>query len=253
MSTSIEAQPPTVQAGSGLSLLGRSLRIFARPAAAWEGLEARASWWFPLALNLLLTVSLTAVTFRRALVPMMLDQWDEAVANGTMQPDQMQKMSEFFQHNPVAMVITVSQQAIAIPLITLLVALVVWFGVGFVLGSRFRYRLALEAVTWSGLVRVPETILTFAVAWSTQTFKGIHFGLAALLPEADPPTKLHAGLAVFLDAIGPFGIWYVVVAILGCSALSGAPRKNVAWVLSGLYLALTALFAVVAAIFTPGA
>jgi len=253
MTTSSEVPAAVVPAPPGPSLLGRALRIFYRPASAWEGLETRTGWWFPMILVLVVQVVLTAAGFRRILVPMMLDQWDEAVANGTMQPEQAQKISEFFQHNPAAIGITVGQQAVALPLITLLIALVVWFGVGFVLGSRFRYRLALEVVTWSSLVQLPATFLTYAIAWSTQTFKGIHFGLAALLPDVDPPTKLHAGLTVLLDAIGPFGLWYLVVAVLGCSALSGAPRKNVAWVLSALYLALAALFAAVAAFFTPGA
>jgi hypothetical protein len=74
-----------------------------------------------------------------------------------------------------------------------------------------------------------------------------------LLPEADPPSKLHAGMAVLLDAFGPFVIWNLFVTVIGCSVLSGAPRKNVAWVLAALYLALTVVFAVVAALFAPGA
>ena len=139
------------------------------------------------------------------------------------------------------------------PIVMLLVALVGWFGIGFVLGTRFPYRLSLEVFTWAMLVRLPETILTFVIGWANETFKGIHFGLGALLPVEDVPTKFHTGLAVLLDAVGPFSLWYLFVTIVGCSALSGAPRKNVAWVLTALYLALTVVFAVVAAVFGPGA
>jgi hypothetical protein len=103
------------------------------------------------------------------------------------------------------------------------------------------------------LVRSPETILTFAIGWTNETFKGIHFGLGALLPVEEVPTKLHAALAVLLDAVGPFSLWYLFVVIVGCSVLSGAPRKNVAWVMAGLYLALTVVFALVAGVFGPGA
>lgn len=237
----------------GPSLGERMVQVFVRPASAWSGLEERAQWWFPLLLVLVLQVATGLLTFHRVIVPMMMDQWDEAIANGQMQPEQVDKVSDFFQHNPMAMLVGIGPQVILLPLFMLIVALVVWFGVGFVLGAKFRYRLALEVTCWASLVRIPETILLTAIGWSTRTFKGIHFGLAALLPEADPPTRVHTGLTVLLDAVGPFGIWYLVVAVLGCSALSGAARKNVAWVLVALYLALAAISAVVAAVLTPAA
>ena len=237
----------------GLPVWKRAIRIFAQPADAWEGLERKVQFWIPLVLILLMNATFAAVTYHRVLVPMMLDQWDEAVANGQMQPEQVEKISDFFVNNPAAVALTVGQQAVILPLVMLLIAAVLWFGCGFVLGTKFRFRLALEVVCWASLVRIPETLITFAIAWFTETFKGIHLGLAALLPEPETPNKLHTGLAVFLDAIGPFGIWYLAVAILGASALSGAPRKNVAWVLIALYLALAGLFAAVAAAFTPGA
>ncbi len=237
----------------GLPVWERAIRIFVRPAQAWEGLEHKVQFWIPLVFILILNGAFAAATYHRVLVPMMLDQWDEAVANGQMQPEQVEKISDFFVNNPAAVAVTVGQQAVILPLVMLLIAAVLWFGCGFVLGTKFRYRLALEVVCWASLVRIPETLITFAIAWFTETFKGIHLGLAALLPEPETPNKLHAGLAVFLDAIGPFGIWYLAVAILGASALSGAPRKSVAWVLIALYLALAGLFAAVAAAFTPGA
>jgi hypothetical protein len=155
------------------------------------------------------------------------------------------------------MLIVGGQQAVAVPLVMLVVALVGWFGVGFVLGTRFSYRLSLEVFSWAMFIRLPETILTFAIGWANETFKGIHFGLGALVPMLfpgeDTPTKFHSGLAVLLDAVGPFNIWYLFVTIVGCSVLSGAPRKSVAWVMIALYLALTVVVALVAAVFGPGA
>lgn len=248
-----EAPAPGAEPEARLSPWQRAGRVFGRPAAAWQGLEHQVQWWMPLVLITVLQTVLSLATYRRVLVPMMLDQWDQAVANGSMQPEQASRMSDFFTHNPLAPVLVVGQQVIFLPVIVLFVALVLWFGCGFVLGTRFRYRQALEVVCWSSLVRVPETILTFVVGWFMQTFKGVHFGLAALLPEPETPNKLHSALAVLLDAIGPFSAWFVVVAVLGAAALSGAPRKNVAWVMVALYLALAVFFAAVAAMFTPGA
>jgi hypothetical protein len=67
----------------------------------------------------------------------------------------------------------------------------------------------------------------------------------------EPPTRLQTFLGGFLDAIGPFGIWYVAVVILGATALSGAPRKSVTWVVVGLYIAIAIFFSALGAMFTP--
>ena len=120
------------------------------------------------------------------------------------------------------------------------------------LGTRFRYRQALDVVWWSGLVKIPSTILFFLLAWQRESFKGVHLGLGALMPESDTPTKLQAGLGSFLDSIGPFEAWWLLVVILGAAALSGAPRRSIAWVFVALYLALGVFFAAVGAMFSPG-
>ena len=66
------------------------------------------------------------------------------------------------------------------------------------------------------------------------------------------PEKWQAGLASFLDAFGPFEIWALTVVIIGASTLAGAPRKPVAWVIIGLFLALRILLAITGALFSPG-
>jgi hypothetical protein len=235
------------------SVWERSARVFVNPLRAWDGLDSRARWWFPLVISVLFQVALLLATYHRVLLPTMVEQWNLSVERGQMPPAQLDKIEDFFTNNPLAMLLIVGQQAVAVPLVVLLIALLAWFGVGFVLGTRFPYRLSLEVVSWSMLVRLPETVLTFAIGWMNETFKGIHFGLGALLPVEETPTKLHTALSVLMDAVGPFNIWYLFVAVVGCSVLSGAPRKNVAWVLTALYLALTVVIAFVAGVFGPGA
>ena len=255
-STPIEPRPPGTPAEPALrspSVWERTARVFVNPARAWDGLETRQRWWFPLLIFVILQVVLLLATYHRVLLPTMVEQWNQSVEKGQMQPAQLDKIEDFFANNPLGMAVVCAQQAVIVPIVLLLVALVGWFGVGFVLGTRFPYRLSLEVFTWGLLIRLPETILTFAIAWTNETLNGIHFGLGALLPVEETPTKLHAGLGVLLDAVGPFNIWYLFVVIVGCSVLSGAPRKNVAWVLTALYLALTVVFALVAASFGPGA
>lgn len=240
---------PAASSPGGLSLFARVVAIFVRPASAWGGLETRVQWWFPVLLVLVLQVGVTVLLYDRALMPMLLDQWEQQVENGQMTSEQVAG-AEQFMSQPAGRIFVVVQQAVVVFGMTLLSALACWFGVGFVLGSRMKYRHALEVVGWASLVMIPAMFLTTAIGWSRETLLGVHVGFAALLPEG-ATGKLMTGLKVFLDNIGPFSIWYLVVAILGASALSGAPRRPVAMVLGGLYLVILLFAAALSAMFAP--
>lgn len=229
-----------------LSLFARLIAVFARPAHAWGGLRGRVQWWFPVLVTLLVTSAGNFVLHDRALMPMLLDQWDQEVVAGNMTAEALNSMQGFME-SPAGKITVLVQQVVLLPVFTLFAALLVWFGVGFVLGSRVSYRLSIEVAAWAGLVSLPGYLITFVLAWFKETMKGIHTGFGLLLPEAEAPSKLMAGLGAFLDGLGPLAIWYMVVVVLGAAALSGAPRKSVAWVLGGLYLVVMGLVAAFAA------
>ncbi len=229
----------------------RAMRVFVSPVKAWEGLEHQVQWWIPLLITALFSAGVFFLLYDRAVLPMMLEQMEEQVASGQLPAEQFDKIEAAYSGGG-ARYLMVGGQVLAVTLITFLVAAVVWFGIGFVLGAKFRYRLALEAVCWSNLVTLPVQLIVTAIAWSQETMKGVHIGLAALLPQSDEPSKLMVGLTVFLDAISPFSAWNLVVLVLAGSTLAAAPRRSVAWVLVSLYLALFAIGAVVSAIFSPG-
>jgi hypothetical protein len=233
-----------------ISPLARAVAMFVRPTRAWEGLRERSQWWFPMVVMILVGCAGSALLQERAVIPMMSETWDEQVQSGRMTAQAAQQMEEFFA-SPGGYAVTVGQQIIAIPVFILIVALVIWFGVGFVLGTGLKYRVALEVAAWGSLINLPAQIVAYVEAWFLQTFKGVHVGLGALLP-GDSHAKLIVGLRIFLDSIGPFSIWYLFVTVLGAAALSGAPRKSVAWVLTSLYLVVMACVAVIAALFAPG-
>jgi hypothetical protein len=248
-----EIVPAAAAAGVGpsLSVWQRAVAVFARPSTAWSGLESRSQWWFPLVVMILVNAAFGAALHQRALMPMLSETWEQAVSDGRMTAAQVDKM-EAFMGGPIGMCVMVGQQAIAWPIIVLVSALGVWFGVGFVLGRKFRYRLAFETVAWSSLVMIPAQLLGGALAWSRETMRGLHTGFGILLPESDPPSKLMTGLGFFLDAIGPLSVWYLAVVIIGAAAVSGAPRKSVGWVLGGLYVVVMMFFAVLGAMFNRG-
>jgi hypothetical protein len=234
-----------------LSIWQRTAAVFTRPAHAWGGLETRAQWWFPLLVILVSNVLFVVALSERAIMPTQLEQMQAQVDSGQMSREQYEH-AEAVMTSGAGMVFSVVPVAVVVPILMLIYALLMWFAVGFVLGARFRYRLALEVVTWSWLVSIPALIVTAVLAWSRETMK-VHVGFGILLPESDSPGKLMTGLGVLLDGLGPLSLWPVVVAILGAAALSGAPRKSVAWVVGGLYVAVLVFAAALAAMFTPGA
>jgi hypothetical protein len=250
MSLQPEGPSPAIPESPSKSLAGRCVAVFARPASAWSGLAEHPQWWFPLLLTTLLQVAVMLPLYDRAYLPMYFEQLDSQIASGALDPASAAKAEQIMQ-NPAMGTIVPCVAGLTNVILTFAFALVIWFGVGFVLGAKFRYRLALEVAAWSALVWIPQQIAFFGLAWSQETMKGIHFGLAAFLPEADPPAKWHAMLTVALDAFGPFNIWYVAVAVVGCSALSGAPRRSVAWVLGGLAVALAVVSALLSGWLAP--
>lgn len=239
-------------ADHAISPFQRSLLVFIQPTRAFDGLQRRSQWWFPLLIMVIVAAATSAILYHRALVPMLTENWEQQVANGQMQAEQLDQIESFF-NSPAGLAFSVGQQVIFLPILIFFIGLAIWFGVGFVLGTGLKYRLALEVACWSFLVRLPESILITVLAWFKGTMRGVHVGFGVLLPDADVPNKLNTALGVMLDSLGPFSIWYLVVGVFGAAALSGAPRRSVAWTLGVLYFVIMAFVAALAALATPGA
>jgi len=251
MADSPDAPLPAPTETPSLSLLQRTVAVFTRPAEAWAGLETRAQWWFPMLLLLVFMGVGIAAIYHRSVVPTVLEGFDQQVADGQMSAEGAEG-AERFMTGPVGMTFVIIQQTIVLAVVSFLSALAISFSVGFLMGGKLRYRLALEVATWSFLVTLPGQLLFFVLAWTRETMQGVHVGLGAFVPEPETPSRLLRGLAVFLDFLGPFSIWGLVVAIFGAAALSGLPRRSVAWTLSAVHLVLWLFFAGLAALFSPG-
>ncbi|MFI5370165.1 MAG: YIP1 family protein [Candidatus Eisenbacteria bacterium] len=243
--------PPAEPADPGMSILERAVAVFVRPSQAWSGLRHQRQFWFPMLILFLGVTVFTFVLWERAYLPDASLGWRQAVDNGQMTQEQVEKI-ETNMSGIVPKTVSAISYGLIFAVFTLIGALGTWFGVGFILGTRLSYRLALEVTSWSGLVQVPALIVTGILAWSHESVKAVHLGLAVLLPDPETPNKMLMAAKVFLDAIGPFAIWALVVSILGASALSGAPRKSVAWVCIALTLVFAAFGAAMAAMLGPG-
>ena len=234
-----------------LSPLRRALLIFTDPARAWVGLEPKPRFLLPLLVTILLSVVTTALLYPRAVVPMQIEQMERQVTNGQMPAESFDRAVQMID-SPMMMGFTLLIVVVGSLVFYLVAAATVAFAVGFVLGGKLRFRLAFETVVWAGLVTIPGALIHSAMAWFQETMD-IRLSPAVLLPAMGDATKLQAGLISFFQWLNPFSLWFLAVAVIGASALSGVPRKNAAWVLVGLYLAFAVVLSAVAMMFSPGA
>ena len=220
---------------------------------AFEGFESGSGVWFPLITTILLEVGITAATFERALLPDIFARWDEMVASGRMEPAQVEQLRAGMTANLTMRVGTIGSSALGVPLLTLLMALLLWFVAGFLLGGRFGFSRAWAVAAWSWLVLWPGSILRGVLAWAAESFQSVHLGLGVLVPTPEEPSKLFRFLTVLLDALSPFSAWWLVVIVFGVAAVSGLSRRKVGLALTLTYLFLAACGAALAALLGPGA
>ncbi len=252
--TSLPGTETAAEIPATLTVWNRAVAVFARPTAAWGGLEKRGQWWFPLALSVIVSLVGMILVYDRAFVPTAIEQVQRQVESGQTPPEAAAKAEEMMT-SPVMKTVQIAiQSLIAVPVGALLMALLVWIVAGFMLGHRFRYRDAFVVAAWAGLVSIPAQLVMFALAWVNETMQRLHVGFGVLLPVEETPSRLMTGLGMFLDyGIGPLHLWYVAVLALGASALSGAPRRSVLVTLGVVWAILWIVFGGLAALFTPAA
>jgi hypothetical protein len=252
MSVTIDAAVPTPAADPIPSPWARVGLVFTRPARAWTGLNQRVQWWFPLLIVAVAYTLAVLATYHKSYLPMVMSSIEQRVSSEQMSADQAAQVEHMYG-SPGGMAIMTSILSVQYLLVIFVFSLLVWLGGAFILGRPFRYRMALELTWWAELVRLVQVLADHAVAY----FGGIdllhvHTGFGVLMPEPDTPSKLMSAAGRFLDMIGPLGLWYAAVLVLGLSALTGAPRKAAAWVGGGIYLIFALLLAALSGLSAPG-
>lgn len=251
MSSPLDAPATPESPEVTLSPLQRAVRIFTDPVHAWSGLSARAQFLVPLLLVMGVGLASTAILYHRAIVPMQLEQMERQVLDGQMPAESFDRAAGMID-SPMMLGVTLVFVVLGTLLFYVVAAAAVSFGVSFVLGGKLRFRLGLEAATWAGLVTLPGSLIFTVMAWLQETMD-VRLSPAVMLPAMSEATKFQAGLISFFQWLNPFSLWFLAVMVIGASVLSGAPRKNVAWVLVGLYLAFAVVLSAVAMMLSPGA
>jgi hypothetical protein len=151
-----------------------------------------------------------------------------------MPPDAVER-AEGMMRGPIAVTIGVAGAGIASLVVGLVAAALLLLGVNFMLGGSLSFRQAWSINWWAGLVFLPGLLVSGVVGLATNRFP-VHLGLGILMPPEEAQSKLGFFVGSLLDGIGPFAVWWLAVGSLGASVMGGKPVKQVAMVLSGLYL-----------------
>ncbi len=220
--------PPT------LSSWQRIPAVFARPREALAGLVQRPTSLLPLAIFLATVLAQTLLIYQPYIVPMQLEQMEARADAGDIPAEHLDR-AEAMMRSPVAVAFGALTGMVVITVFNLLIAGLALLGVNFILGGGMTFRQAWSLTWWSSLISAVGVVVSTAVTLATGRFPA-HLGLGILAPAEDATSKLGFFLGTLLDGINPFALWWLAVAVIGASAISGKPARAIAWVYGGFYL-----------------
>jgi hypothetical protein len=145
-------------------------------------------------------------TYDKVMLPTILEPMQRQVSECQMPQAQADRMEEFFG-SPAGKAINVGTQFLGVIVSTFLVALFVWLGGAFHPRPRVQLSSRARVASWAGWSRFPGS------AGERHRIRPRHVA-ACRAPRvrcaaAGAGGALQAlnGLGVFLDAVGPLGIW----------------------------------------------
>jgi hypothetical protein len=240
----ISSQTPT-PGEAGPSLLQRVYGVFFSPKAAFAPRVPKIAWILPLVI---------IAAFQSAegylLRPMNLERMEQKLLQTDMPPEARDRALEGLEgqreQGPESMAIGFAGAAIWIFLAGfLLPSLLYWVGANFICGGSGAYWSIVSVVGLSHLVFVVRSILTVPLKLAKNSLDV--FTSLALLPVAEAGSKLSNALNVF----DVFDLWYIFVASVGLSMVSGIRRGQALGVVILLW-AVWALIRVVLAFVATG-
>ena len=235
----VDAMPAPAAEPSDVAVRARRGHLHATRGGV-GGLREHAQWWFPVLIVLVVAASTAGILHNRAIVPMVEDQWQDAVSNGQMPPEQEGQARGLLRQPRRARHLDRAD------------------GASFVAPDSVRRRR--RGVVRSGL-RAGQEVRLPIVARGRVVGRARHHSRAGAddrdrVVQARPcagcmpvsascsPTRTpRPGCTRFWASCwmrsGRLSIWYVAILIIGAATLSGAPKRSTAWVIGGLYLALS--------------
>ena len=215
----------------------RFVALFTSPRALFEHLEHHPSWFLPMLVSLIAVVLYSVILWDPVILPEMLARFEE---QGT--PDSaVQTMTS------IGLPISIATGFVFGAGFTFLIALVVqWVG-GFLLGGSLTYRQSLSILTHTSMISIPAILVMIPLAMVAKTIQ-VSVGPGMLFPLSAAEGFMAKFFAAFLGAIDLFRIWQLALTALGVSVIGRVPRNKALVALSVAYLIAAVLGAALTAL-----
>lgn len=251
-------------AGPELGPLARMIGVFFSPAKTFESINRKPGWDWCVPV---LVIMAAVFTFQSAAVPKI--DVDEAVAqqlriaekfgSGEMSAEQREKVEEQIregiekQSSPLRRLLT-----LPFVLIGVLLVPAIYHGIAAAVDRKSTYWRMVSAYSYTGLIYVVPTLLSSAVAWSSERLSAndvqynrvLKSNVAAFL---DFDTTHKAILAV-LSSVDLFDAWGFAVGVIAVSRVTRLSVRGAALTVGGVwgaYILLKVVLGVVAQAFIP--
>lgn len=214
--------------GKDMGVFGRIVGIFTAPKDAFISIDARPTWLVPFLITTIIILALSVWTLDIN-VKDQLAAW-ERMDMPQEQFEQMKARTEGpFRYIGLAF-IPVSTLAV-----WAILAGIYLFGFNTIMGGEGKYKKVFSVMAWTSLIGTLGFIVNRILVYSKGTGHGVTTSLAALLPTpavGESPPVLYRALSQF----DLFGIWSLVVMIIGFAIVSRVEMKKSAILVIVLWL-----------------
>lgn len=230
------------------SLTSRLLNVFTAPGDVFEEIRtstpSTANWLVPVLLACLVGVGYAFAVFSQESILQSLRETQEKamqqrVDTGKMtrqQADQALSVSEQFMGPTMMKVFGSVGAVVANCVMFFLVALVIWLLGRWAFKARFPYLKAMEVAGLAGTINILGGIVAMLLAVVMGNM-AMTPGPVLLVHEFDPANKLH----VFLGQLNVFMLWYIALLSLGLAKLCRVAYGKAAIGLFGVWAVLVAV------------
>jgi hypothetical protein len=237
LDTANEIQGTSTEGQEELGFLGRFVNIFANPRKAFESIDRRPTWLWPL----LIVVLLTAITTQIMFPVIMQAQMDRIRNNPNIPPEQLQAIEQqLSQAGAVQRITALVAQVVTTPLIYLIFAAIFYFVGSVLLGGDTTYKKVFAVFSWSSCISVLAIIVVMPLKMVKKSLT-VSLSPALLLPGDSAGSKLHTLLSNF----DFFTIWYLLVFAIGFSIIykfSKAKAFTAVGILWAIWIAISVAF-----------
>ena len=227
-----------VAEGAGLSQVERVVDTFVAPSKTFTDILRSANCWLPLVLMVVLTLAFSFAVDKKIGYRAVAET---NVAHSPAQQDRMQNLTPEAREHAMELSANITRiiaygSFVFILLIILIHTLLLWASFNFVLGAKATFPKVFAVITFAGLPKIFVSILTIALLFAgvgTDNFdlnNPVGTNLGYFLSSQSRAVQVAGS---FFDV---FGLWSLILLVLGMSILSGKKMAASAIVVVGWWV-----------------